>query len=98
MSSSFSQRCRQPSDIPKSLAIWESGASLRRATATTSRRNSAGNALGMVTFLPVRTHPHTSGVNQTLGSPDWVSELLAIGGKNPLGVLYFHSRTLDQDI
>ncbi len=40
-----------------------------RATATTSSRNSAGNALGMVTILPVRANPHRSGANQTLGSP-----------------------------
>lgn len=34
-----------------------------------SRRNSWGNAVGMVTFLPVRTDPHTSGVNRSWGSP-----------------------------
>src|SRR5712691_3913823 len=40
--------------MPKSLAIWDIGACLRSATATTSRRNSSGNALGMVSILPVR--------------------------------------------
>ena len=42
----LSQRCRQASEIPKSFAIWRSGASPLRATAMTSARNSAGNAFG----------------------------------------------------
>ena len=42
-----SQRCRQDSQIPKSFAICDSGASPFRATATTSRRNLTGNAFGM---------------------------------------------------
>ncbi|MFZ2494929.1 MAG: hypothetical protein WAW60_04130, partial [Candidatus Saccharimonadales bacterium] len=41
-----------------------------RATATTSSRNSLGNALGMVSILPAGTDsPHKLGVNQTLGRP-----------------------------
>ena len=39
------------SEIPKSFAIWDSGASPLRATATTSPRNSAGKGFGMVTIL-----------------------------------------------
>lgn len=35
----FSQRCGQPSEIPKSFAIGRSGASRLQATAMTSRRN-----------------------------------------------------------
>lgn len=46
MLSSLSQRCRQDSEIPKSLAIWDSGASPLRATATTSFRNSVGKGFG----------------------------------------------------
>src|SRR6266511_5140319 len=54
ISARFTHRCRQDSEIPKSLAIWDIGASLRRATATTSRRNSRGNAFGIDCLLPVR--------------------------------------------
>ena len=50
MSASFSQRCRHDSEIPKSFAICASGASPLRATATTSRRNSGGNAFGMIDY------------------------------------------------
>ena len=38
----LSQRCRHDSEIPKSFAICDTGASPLRATATTSRRNSTG--------------------------------------------------------
>lgn len=48
------QLCRQPSEIPKSLATCAIGYSRLRATATTSRRNSAGNALGITITLPAR--------------------------------------------
>ena len=54
-SARLTQRARQDSEIPKSFATRLFGASLRLATATTSRRNSSGNALGMSTFLPVRS-------------------------------------------
>src|SRR6185312_11178115 len=68
-SASLSQRCRQDSEIPKSFAICDSGASPLRATATTSRRNSMGNAFGMPIILPARTDPHRQGVNRGGGSP-----------------------------
>jgi len=63
MSARFSQRCRHDSETPKSVAIWDIGASPLRATATTSGRNSMGNALGMLIILPARRHPHRQGVN-----------------------------------
>src|SRR5215831_601617 len=69
ISASFSQRCRQDSEIPKSFAICETGACPLRATATTSRRNSIGNGLGTLIILPARTDPHRQGVNSTGGSP-----------------------------
>ncbi len=65
-SASLSQRCRQDSEIPKSFAIWDSGASPLRATATTSRRNSRGNAFGMLNILPAR---NTS--SQARSQPIW---------------------------
>ena len=40
--------------MPKSFAIWRSGASPLRATAITSRRNSGGNGLGTMLILPAR--------------------------------------------
>jgi len=40
----FSQRCRQVSEFPKSVATRATDASLLRATAITSRRNSGGKA------------------------------------------------------
>ncbi|MEX1092732.1 MAG: phage Gp37/Gp68 family protein, partial [Acidimicrobiia bacterium] len=46
------QRLRQDCETPKSRATWLIGASCRRATATTSLRDSSGNAFGMVSFLP----------------------------------------------
>jgi hypothetical protein len=42
------------SEIPKSFAIWFNGASPLRATATTSRRNSAGNGFGRTAILSVK--------------------------------------------
>src|SRR5690606_35599180 len=54
ISASLSHRCRHDSEIPKSFAICANGASPLRATATTSRRNSAGNAFGMTDILPAR--------------------------------------------
>lgn len=42
MSAFFIQFSSEPSEIPKSFAIWLSGAWPRRATATTSSRNSWG--------------------------------------------------------
>src|SRR6266571_1348615 len=54
ISARFTHRCRHDSEIPKSFAIWDIGTSLRRATATTSRRNSRGNAFGICCLLPVR--------------------------------------------
>ncbi len=71
------QRCRHDSEIPKSFAIWRSELSPLRATATTSRRNSEGNALGMVTSFPARTNPHTTEVNRTRGRP---RSLLSVQG------------------
>lgn len=65
----LSQRCRQASEIPKSFAIWRSGASPLRATAMTSARNSAGNGFGTRLILPARRNPHRSGVNQSGGNP-----------------------------
>src|SRR5687768_7131652 len=65
----FSQRCRQDSEIPKSRAIWATDASPLRATAMTSRRNSAGNGLTTMLILPARPQPHRQGVNRTGGSP-----------------------------
>ena len=61
MSVSLSQRREQESEIPKSLAICDGGASPLRATA--SRRNSRGKAFGVLNILPVRTNPHRQGVN-----------------------------------
>ena len=58
-----SQRCRQDSEMPKSRATWETEASPLRATAMTSRRNSAGNGLGTMLILPARPKPHRQGVN-----------------------------------
>lgn len=55
LSAFFSQLCGVASEIPKSLAIWEIGASCFRATATTSRRNSTGKGLGMLNILAART-------------------------------------------
>src|SRR3954447_6016543 len=55
MSARFSQRCKHDSEIPKSFAICRIGASPRRATATTSRRNSGGKAFGTMNILPART-------------------------------------------
>ncbi len=48
----FIQRCRAAGETPKSLAIWVMDASPLRATATTSRQNSSGKALGMMNILP----------------------------------------------
>ena len=69
-SASLSQRCRHDSEIPKSFAICDSGASPLRATATTSRRNSSGKRLRH------DEHPSSEdqiltgqGVNRTGGSP-----------------------------
>lgn len=45
--------------LPKSLATSATGASPRRATATTSSRNSLGWALGMVYILPAGPHGPT---------------------------------------
>jgi hypothetical protein len=45
-------RSRQPSEIPKSRAVWAIGAWLRRATAATSCWTPAGQALGTVHILP----------------------------------------------
>jgi hypothetical protein len=59
----FSQRCRQVFEIPKSLATWATDASLLRATAITSRRNSAGYGLGTMLILPARPEPHRQGFN-----------------------------------
>src|SRR2546423_82451 len=70
MSARFSQRCRHDSEIPKSFAICAIGAWPLRATATTSRRNSMGNGLGMSIILPARTNPHIQGVNRAGGSPE----------------------------
>jgi hypothetical protein len=44
ISASFSQRCRHDTEIPKTFATCAIGTSPLRATATTSRRNSTGNA------------------------------------------------------
>jgi hypothetical protein len=57
VSAIFSRRCGQDSEIPKSFAICDSGTSPLRATATTSRRNSAENGFGMTNILPARTRP-----------------------------------------
>src|SRR6202042_1126709 len=65
-SASFSHRYRHDSEIPKSLAICDSGASPLRATATTSRRNSRGNAFGMANILPARTKS-----SQARSQPSW---------------------------
>lgn len=54
-----SQFRRQDSLIPTSLAICAIGASPRRATATTSSRNSLGRGLGMVNILPAGPHGPT---------------------------------------
>jgi hypothetical protein len=45
ISAIFSYRCRHDSEIAKSFAICDSGASPLRATAITSRRNSTGERL-----------------------------------------------------
>jgi 2-hydroxy-6-oxonona-2,4-dienedioate hydrolase len=44
-------------------------ASLLRATALTSRRNSARYGLGTMRILPARPEPHRQGVNRSRGSP-----------------------------
>ena len=76
---SFSQRCKQDSEIPKSLAICDSGASPFRATATTSRRNSMGNALGMMNILPARSKS-----SQARSQPGWgQSHLTSYAGRAP---------------
>jgi hypothetical protein len=52
-----------------SFATRAIDASPLRATATTSLRNSIGNAFGMLNILPAKTNPHRLGVNRSLGSP-----------------------------
>src|SRR4051794_39338806 len=69
VSASLSQRCRQPSEIPTSLAICRNGASPLRATATRSRRNSGGNGGGRVNTLPGRTAPSQVRSQPTRGHP-----------------------------
>lgn len=64
----FSQRCRHDSEMPKFLATWAIDASLSRATAMTSRRNSFANGWGTMLLVPVRPQPHRQG-NRTLRSP-----------------------------
>src|SRR3954451_7165667 len=82
----FSQRCRQDSEIPKSRATWETEASPLRATAMTSRRNSAGNGLGTMPILPARPKPHRQGVNRTRGSPTVLYRDLSAGVTGRYGV------------
>jgi hypothetical protein len=67
LSAIFIQRCSAAGDTRKSLAVRAMGASPLRVTATTSRRNSSGKTLGMMT----RKVPILAGqnVNQTFSSP-----------------------------
>lgn len=52
MSAFFIQLLSEPSEIPKSFAIWDNGAWPLRATATTSSRNSFGYAFAIADILP----------------------------------------------
>jgi hypothetical protein len=54
--------------IPRSTAHRRRADRLR-ATATTSRRNSRGNAFGMTTSFQRGANPHRQGVNRSRGSP-----------------------------
>jgi hypothetical protein len=80
MPASFSQFDKQVSEVPKCFAIWVNGARPRRATATTSSRNSLGDGFGMIGILPARPKPHRSGVNRTLGRPHVTARLQAEAG------------------
>src|SRR5690606_28013226 len=53
----FTHRWTQDSEIPKSFAICANDTSRRLAIATTSSRNSLGNALGMANILPEASNP-----------------------------------------
>jgi len=72
MSDFLSQLGNVASEIPKSFAIRDSGASPLRATATTSRRNSPGYGLGMIDWVPelLNHEPH-----MTIGTQFGVSLL-----------------------
>ena len=74
MKNPISQRCRHDSEIPKSFAICDNGASPLRATATTSRRNSRGNAFGMANILPARNKS-----SQARSQPSWGQSHLCAG-------------------
>ena len=72
-SSSVSERCRQDSEIPKSLATCATDASLRRATRTTSSRNSFGNGFGTIDILPAETLISTDQMSPTRAADPRVS-------------------------
>src|SRR5437764_11031811 len=81
---------RSDSETPKSLATWLIGACQRRATATTSRRNSSGNGLGICCLLSVRViltdqESTKPGADPFEYSDDCVDQLLrtTLGGPPP---------------